>query len=425
MLFTEEVNALSSKLHPDERRNVLLFLGCWLAYTITCFAKSNYTASVAYIVSQEIFSKANAGIISSAFYAFYGVGQFFGGRIVDKYSPYTMISIGVLGAVIANIILCITNNFWIVVVVWSLSGCIQFGVYPGVCRIISTDILPEFRNKANIFMQYGLPLSSIVSYLCSMTLLEFWGWSAMFASSTVTLLATLIFWLYICKTQPKSQGKKEPEPKIYRSKLTNTTVKFLPFMFSSGIIFMLFVTMSSSLLNNGAQVWIPTMIMESYFISPVLASLQTIFLLLIQIVAILFIKPFLNYIKNPVFGQFVCYLICLVPLFILQFIGRVPLTIAIIMLALMTMLTKISGAFGMQLVFQFGRFGFSGTYAGLTNAITSFGIVLASAFYGVLADGFGWTAITAAWLILAALSVIFIIPAVILWKKTLKKFGDI
>ena len=82
-----------NKVYSNNNRNIALFLGCFFAYALSSLTKSNYTASVAYVVSQGMFSKANAGLIASAFYIFYGIGQVLGGILVDKVSPYKMINI--------------------------------------------------------------------------------------------------------------------------------------------------------------------------------------------------------------------------------------------------------------------------------------------------------------------------------------------
>ena len=107
------------RLSEEEKNNVVLYMGCWLVFMLTGITKSNYTASIAYIVSQGIFTKTDAGIIAAAFYLFYGVGQVIGGRLTDKYSPYKLIMIGILGALFSNIVLLFTNNFWVaIILVW-------------------------------------------------------------------------------------------------------------------------------------------------------------------------------------------------------------------------------------------------------------------------------------------------------------------
>ena len=88
-----------------ERNNIILFLSCMFTYIMICFARSNYAASIAYIVQEKIFTKPQSGLISSAFWVLYGIGVLFGGRLVDKFSPYKLIGIGIFATMISNIII--------------------------------------------------------------------------------------------------------------------------------------------------------------------------------------------------------------------------------------------------------------------------------------------------------------------------------
>lgn len=411
------------RAYRDDNRNVILFLGCFFAYALSTLTKSNYTASVAYVVSQGMFSKANAGLIASAFYIFYGTGQVLGGVLVDKISPYKMISVGVIGALICNLILCFTYDFKMVMVVWSVSGLVQMGIWPGTCKILSTDIAPEFRSKGSIYISYAMPASTLLSYLLSATILEKFGWSAMFSSSVVAMTFTLAFWIYAKRRRPeKTASAVSAETQAELPKPAH--IGFLPLLFASGMFLMLFVGFNHSMLSSGAQVWIPTMIMESYTVSSAFASVQSIFLALMQVIGLTLLKPIVKKISSPMIGMAISFGFCIVPFIVLQFIGKVHLAVAFSMLALYKIISSSNGVFVTQMSLQFGRFGYSGTYSGIANACSSFSIVVASGVYGIVADKFGWSAITASWLILAIVSVACSVPAFYMWKKLMKRLDE-
>lgn len=407
-------------VYQDSKRNSILFLGCFFAYALSSLTKSNYTASVAYVVSQGMFSKADAGLIASAFYIFYGIGQAFGGIAVDKVSPYKMIRVGIIGALICNLILCFTYEFEIVLVVWSISGIIQMGIWPGVCKILSTDIAPEFRSKGSVYISYGLPASTLLSYLLSATILEKLGWSAMFLSSVVAMVITLVFWIYATGKRPEKPVSMIA-PEETKKQFKPAHIKFLPLLFVSGMFLMLFINFNHSMLSTGAQVWIPTMIMENYTVSSAVASMQSIFLVSMQIAGLLLLGAVIRKIKSPILGIGLSFALCIIPFTVLMFIGKIPLILALLMLALYKMISSSNGVFITQMSVQLGRFGYSGTYSGMANACASFGVVVASGTYGIIADKFGWSAITAIWLILSVMSVLCCVPAFYMWKKLIKK----
>ncbi|MBR5236671.1 MAG: MFS transporter [Clostridia bacterium] len=404
-----------SKLHQEEKDNILLFVAAWLVYMLTSVTKSNYTASVAYIVSRGLFTKAESGAVAAAFYIFYGIGQMFGGRMVDRYSPYGLMTLGVASALVTNLVLCFTTYYPVVIVVWSLSGIMQFGLWPGVCRIMATDVFPEFRQKANLYLQYAIPVSQLVSYLAAMFILENFGWSAMFGLSTGLMVALLVLWLCVQKRRPTEAtdigriSKKAPEAKSPKG--------FLPLLLSSGMLLLAITAFGTTVLTIGASVWIPTMLMESYSVSSAWASLQSVFLILVQMVGLAGIYHFAKRVKNPALAMMALFIVSLVPLFVLRFIGTIPLFVAVAMLAFMMMLIKISNYFDVQVTLYFARYGYSGTFAGLKNALSSLGVVAASGGFGILAEKFGWGAITLSWLIIGFVLIMCCIQPILQWKK--------
>ncbi len=66
-----------------------------------------------------------------------------------------MVLIGIFGAIAGNLVLCFTTNYLIILVTCSLCGIVQFGIWPGICRLIATDVLPEHRNKVSVYIQYA------------------------------------------------------------------------------------------------------------------------------------------------------------------------------------------------------------------------------------------------------------------------------
>ena len=404
-----------ARLHKEEKDNILIFVAGWLVYMLTSVTKSNYTASVAYIVSRGLFTKADAGAVAAAFYIFYGIGQMFGGRIVDRHSPYGLMTLGIVGALVTNLVLCFTSCYPVVLAVWSLSGILQFGIWPGLCRIVSTDIFPDFRQKANLYLQYAMPVSQLVSYVAAMFILEKFGWSAMFGLSTGLMVVVLVFWLYVQKRRPAETTQVDRE--IKKAPAIKSQKGFLPLLLSSGMLLLAITAFGTTVLTIGAPVWIPTMIMESYSVSSAWASLQSVFLILVQMVGLASINFFAKRVSNPAFAMMILFVICLVPLFVLRFIGTIPLSVAVAMLALVMMLIKISGYFDVQVTLYFARYGYSGTFAGLKNALSSLGVVAASGGFGVLADKFGWGAITLSWLIMGVLLILCCIQPILQWKK--------
>ncbi len=405
------------KIEDREKSSKLIYLALTAVYMFTMFIKTNYTASVAYVVSRGIFSKANAGTIASMFYLLYGVGQIIGGVLVDKISPYKTITIGLVFALLGNVVLAFTTDYIIVLITWSICGISQFGIWPGICKIIATDVLSKDRNNATIFVNYADQFAGILSYLLAATVLEYLGWSAMFICSIISLVVTLAIWFYVLSiiNFPK-EDLVEKSKTIKKEK--HHDYSFIYLLLSFGLISMVIFGCVDAMLLNGAQVWIPTMIMQSYEgISSGFSNLLSILIFVTRLIALIFLKPLLFRIKHPLYGIMAIYIISLIPLIFIQFVGKISVVIIVIMLCLHSTIIKLKNVLTMKVTYSFAKYGYSGTCSGVYNALASFGIVIASYGYGVMSEHLGWTAITLTWLLITALSIVLCIYPALRWRK--------
>ena len=56
--------------------------------------------------------------------------------------------IGLAGAAVSNIIIYFNQSYFVMMAAWTFNAIIQFGVWPGVFKIVSTKIAPRMRSTA-------------------------------------------------------------------------------------------------------------------------------------------------------------------------------------------------------------------------------------------------------------------------------------
>lgn len=402
-----------------QKASLLLFGCCWLMYMIVCMTKTNYAASIAYIVNAGIFNKTGAGTIAASFYFMYAVSQLFGGKITDLMSPFTAMTIGVVASIFTNFILAFTTNFYLVFILWSFTGFIQFGVWPSAARIVSSVLVPEHRGKAGLYITFAIGVGGILSYFVVNPMLEAWGWMSVFFLNVALLCSGLFFWLFAKSRTEKILLAEQTVP-LQQKKLPKSEHKFMPLFMASGMIFILFFGIAQAMLDNGVKTWVPTMLDESYHISATFASIQTALLYICNIFGVLLVVHLFRKIKNTVLVQTLYFAICLPACFMMLFIGKIPLWLAVGLLVLSTTMIYGMTNLSVRIAAVFSKFGYSATVSGLINAMVCFGIVIGNMGYGYIAENYGWTAVTAIWLIICALAVILGIPATVMWKKFVK-----
>ena len=396
-------------MEDQHKKSTYLIVVLCLVYMCINFARANYTASVAYIVGRGIFSKSASGFIASSFYVFYSIGQIVGGRLVDKFMPKRMITLGLVGAAVTSMMLCFSTNYTYVLIVWTLNGCMQFGVWPGISRMIAKDIMPQHKEKACFYISYAAPVGNLFSYFLATFLLEAYGWSAMFAVSSIILFAALIFW-----KQMEKHASDERFPKHTRVEIKGNIKVYVPFskvFLTSGLAFMLIPSFCRCLLLFGMTSWAPTMLMESYRIPSGIASLQTLILLAIQIIGLVALAPLMKKITDPIIGHLVLALACVVPLSVLCSVGEIPMTTAFVMLALVLIFVNSMFVFMTEYSILFEPLGQTGLVSGIINAIASAGVVFANGLFGILSEQFGWSKVVVVWVVIAILTILFAIIA--------------
>ena len=249
--------------------------------------------------------------------------------------------------------------------------------------------------------------------------MDAFGWSVMFGSSAILLFVSLIIWLFAFRVAPE---REQREPKVtaqvtQKPKVQEPGQGMWSVFFRSGFVIMLPLALLACMLSTGTQVWIPTMIMESYDISQAWANVQSIILSVVCIVALWILIPLLRKMKNEITARMLFYALALVPLVVLLFMGKIPMWVAVVMLALFQMTGTFAGAYSASMFGRFAPYGYSGTATGISNAMSSFGVVFSSTGYGLIAEYFGWSGVTIVWLILTVVIVVGYAVTNICWKR--------
>jgi len=171
----------------EKKKSHILLWATVMMYAMATFTKINYSASIAYAVKEGIFNKTDSGIIAAAFYLIYGLGQIFGGKVIDRFSPYPLIATGVFGSLLVNVALCFSSDYLWVLIFWSINGLVQSVIWPGCVKIVAECLLLEHQQKGTLFLTLSIALGGICSYVFVSPVLEAFGWVGMFVLNSAFL----------------------------------------------------------------------------------------------------------------------------------------------------------------------------------------------------------------------------------------------
>ena len=411
----------------EQKASRTLFFVCWIVYAIVCMTKNAYSASMVSIIGEGFLTKSLAGTINASYYVFYGGAQLLLVKLVDKISPVKLINMALFGALVSMVGFAVADNFYVMLILWSVTGFLQFAIWPAVIRIMSEYLVPEHRGKAMIYIAFAYCTGMLANYGAASLILNFSGWRMIFNVFFILLIFTSLLWIITAKkTMPVLEynvGKVE-NPKTTQNTQTeqNNKTSTWKILVSSGIVLMLIPSFIRTMMDMGLKSWVPTMITENYGTSPSFASALTTILLLVNLSGIYIVNAvYPKFIKNEAVCFGFCFVLALPFTLLLLLTGTIPVVVAVVLLTLVTTL-MYSGHQLINVIIpsKFASMNLSGGVASILNAVASFGAVAATFGFGYLADNYGWTATIMSWSIMAVLAAVFAFMSSGLWKRFLK-----
>ena len=411
------------KMHFENRKlSREFFWFIWFLYALVYMTKTCFTAAMSSIVFEGVMTKSQVGLIAAAFYLFYAPFQIVGGIFADKYDPEKLIVIGLLGGSLANGIIFFNQNYYVVLTVWIFNAIIQFGLWPSIFKIISSQIVRSDKKSATYFISFSSTAGLIFSYAVA-ALVSKWYYNFALSSVILLVLALILIVLTVIM-KPKMKPDRKPQESVEENGSPQEKVSTFKLFLESGFWFMIIISLLQSAVGNSVKTLSATRLMETYSdVSPQIGNILNILILAVSVVSLILAKTFLypKLIKSAPTGIFAMLVVSLLVSGILLY-EKIPIAVAVIAMCL------LSGAYSVMWLLinycnlRFEKFSKSGTAAGYLNMSASLGFVIST--YGVtkVADVFDWNAVSWLYLIMIAVSLVSILVILPLWKGFKKKY---
>ncbi len=403
-----------------------LFTCLFVMYVLNVFGKIAFSAVTVELVDAEIMTKTEAGLVNAMFWLTYAAGQLFGGIVASKYSPYVLLSITLTSSFVANALIVVFDSFLPILILWTINGFMQFGMWPAILRIVSSDLLPTHRVKGLARMGYCYSIGSIISYLLTSGILLILPWQSLFAACALVNLGSLVFVYFMAKRYApiihpnrlvKAESSVAQAPKRPREKLTWSLV------WGSGLIFFSLIGFIKNMAETCIKNWMPTILTETYGASPSFTLLLSVVLLIINIFGVMFCGVVYKKAKRDEARTLLIFFLVALPtnVALLQFRSFPMLLTTLLMILITVMAVAMGQVLAMIYTGRFQAFGLTAFVGGLLNSFCALGNVVATWGGGYLADNFNWETVIFACLILIACGLAFSAIAIPVWKKFRQK----
>ncbi len=388
-------------------------------YAVVYMTKNCYTAAMAGIVNEGIMTKSQTGLIAACFYLSYAPFQVVGGKLADKYPPEVLLLIGLAGAAISNLLIYLNQNYIFMMIVWTFNGAIQFGIWPAVFKIVSSNLERAYRKKAIFLISLSSSSGMALAYIVAAFIKD---WKNNFLLSAILLFfftaATAVVYFFINRNVAFEEEAPAVQTSPSESVTKVTTTKVL---FGAGLAFLLIPFIITDLVSLGVKNFAPTMLMESYdTISPMVGNFLNVFLIIAGVLGTFLVKfIYPRFVKEELSGVRNIGFISLPLLALCIFVGSkyVSVPVTVISLCIISACSAIMSTLRSYYSASFAKYGKNGEVAGIINACSSLGIVVQSYGLSKVADTYNWptvfSVITVLWVIFLVVTSL-ILP---LWKK--------
>ncbi len=388
----------------------------WLVYTCAYVGRYNFSAAVAGIVADGLFTKSEMGLVGTVFFFVYGSGQLINGFLGDRFSPFKMIFIGSFVSALANFAMSFVVTLPAMVVVWGINGFAQSMLWSPIIYLVSNTFSGDKLEKAQANLPATLPIGSLMAYLFSMILMKYSSWKFIFIAASIMLFVASLIW----GSYSVSIGKEGRNiSSIKQTRDSDEKAPLSKILIASGVLMMFLPVMLHSMLKDGVMTWVPTMVSELFAVSP---SFSVMLSLVLPVVNFFGARIASSMHSSGKFSEMkiasLFFAFTALPLIGLVFISHLNAVISVALLALITSsMVAINYVFLTLVPVTFASHGRSATMAGMLDAVAYAGSAVSSYGFGAIADSIGWNKTIIIWLGISCIALIFCALTVKRWEQ--------
>ena len=396
------------------------FWTLWIMYAVVYMTKSCYSAAMASIVHEGVLTKSQTGFITAAFYFVYAPLQILGGIFADKYNPEKMIKIGLIGGAVANLIIFVNQDYYVMLFAWVFNAMIQFALWPAVFKIISSQLEAEYRVKGIYFITFSSTFGLVLAYIVAAFVSN---WLYNFLLSAVFLLLFALVIHIACRRVEKHLVPNEvPTQSSLKQKQESaaSNISSWKIFWSSGFILMIVIAGLRMIISNSIQTLSATILMESYeHISPSIGNVLNTLIIISGIIGVMLVNRFFypRLIRNEVLATLVLILLAILPVGAMLFLGKTNVTVMLIAMCVAAIILTGAGLIMSHFSALFVKFGKNGLASGIYNSSAAIAIMIQN--YGILslAEHRGWNTVVWSWIVMLIVSVVLAVIAYPLRKR--------
>ncbi len=389
------------RLSQNAKHAVWIGSLCSVSYFAVYIARNVLSAVTPQLIEGG-YSEEYIGQISSLYFIFYAIGQLINGAIGDRIKAKWMISVGLLGAGITNLLFAGLISFpGVALLVYALTGFFLAMIYGPMTKVVSENTEPIYATRCSL----GYTFASFFGSPSAGLLASFLAWQGVFAvSSSALFFMSVVGFVIFTVLERKgvvTYGRFGRQEK---------GVKNFGILFRRGIVKYSLISIITGVVRTSVVFWLPTYLAQylgfSASASAAIFTAATLVISLTAFVAVFTYERLGRNMSKTVLLMFVSSVL----FFVLTYFVKQPVcNIIFIVLAIMSS----NGAASML----WSRYCPSLYDTGMVSSVTGFldfvsymAAAVANLIFANAATTWGWGNLILVWLGLMVFGVIISLP---------------
>ena len=413
------------RIGKDPKANRLFFL-CALAYFSSYLMRYDYSAALSEILSAENIAKSDAGLVSTALFVAYAVGQIVSGVLGDKIKPYRLIFFGLSLTALINVLMPFAPGVTAMIVLWGINGFAQAMLWPPLVRLMAENFERDEYRKAMVNISLACAAATIGVYLLAPLCIRISGWRLLFFVDGGFGVLVAVFWiLYVPRhliwkgLRQEREGTAEVSSEAVKPVPHESSLPLARIFAMTGIFPIMAAILMQGIIRDGVTTWTPRMLAEVFSIQNADSILITVLLPILTVIS-LKVSEAVNhrFFRNEVNCAMFLFGISFGASLILWFFGDVSVILTVAMAGI-----AVSAIHGVNLMLicevpgRYGRFGRISTVSGILNMFTYVGSAASTYGFAVIVEIFDWKTLMLCWVLIDAIGILMLLLAMRKWKR--------
>ena len=205
--------AASSSVLPAQQHRWRMVGLLSLSVLINYVDRGNLSVAAPVLALELSVSPAQLGLLFSAFFWTYAIGQIPAGLLADRFSVNRLYAGGYLLWCVATLLTGFAHSITALLVLRLLLGLGESVVYPACSQLVVRNFSEQERGRANSLIDVGTKAGPALGTLLGGLVVAYWGWRMLFVAAGVVGMSWLVPWhLWSERTSelPRQSSKSGP-----------------------------------------------------------------------------------------------------------------------------------------------------------------------------------------------------------------------